>query len=180
MFQTVKQRWRDAQTIAQLSTAAETIAHEAGDQLPGAEHLVLAALHLPDGVARAACQRLGVGPDDFQRAVEQQYADALQTVGIDVGGALDILAERSRPSRPTALYQAQASAQTLMQRLAREVDRRDGPLLSAHVLVAATLAESGVVVRAFRVLGLEPTAVRAAAELEIARYAAAPVNEHQR
>jgi ClpA/ClpB-like protein len=53
--------------------------------MPGAEHLLLAALELPDGTARRAFERVGADPNALRQAIEEQHAEALCAVGIDAG-----------------------------------------------------------------------------------------------
>jgi hypothetical protein len=89
---------QEFRTIRQLLGGAERLAQESGETLPGAEHLLLAALALPDGTARRAFERLGVDPDGLPSAIASQHADALRTVGIEPGdpGPLDVPAPQGR------------------------------------------------------------------------------------
>jgi hypothetical protein len=59
---------RDMRTIKTLMTGAEAEALEAGESVPGAEHLLLSALALPDGSARRAFERVGADPDELRAA----------------------------------------------------------------------------------------------------------------
>src|SRR5687767_10675111 len=70
-------RVRDVRTINMLLTGAEAEARRAGESLPGAEHLLLSAIALPDGSARRAFERVGADPDRLQAAIAAQHADAL-------------------------------------------------------------------------------------------------------
>ena len=76
-------RFKDMATIKSLCLKAEEYAHKNGEEIPGAEHFLLSAFDLPDGTARRVFQRAGANPDDFEKAVKQQYNEALDSVGID-------------------------------------------------------------------------------------------------
>ena len=78
---------RDARTIKQLLEGAEAEATRAGEPQPGAEHLLLAALDLPDGSARRAFAAAGADPDALRDAIAAQRhgtaARALAALGVD-------------------------------------------------------------------------------------------------
>jgi ATP-dependent Clp protease ATP-binding subunit ClpA len=164
MFSKIRQRFRDMKTVAALCAAAERYANTSGQREPGAEHFVLAALELPDGTARRAFARTGVDPAGFRDAIEQQHREALQNVGIEPGVGFN---SASPVQATTGTYQATASAQALMQMMAETQRGWSEPLLGAHVLAAAAKPTYGTVSRALRSMGLEPAAIRDAAETEI-------------
>jgi ATP-dependent Clp protease ATP-binding subunit ClpA len=83
VFSSIKQRFKDMKTISALCSTAEFCANAVGQQEPGAEHFLLAALSLPDGSARRAFERIGANPQQFSAAIEQQYREALQSIGLD-------------------------------------------------------------------------------------------------
>jgi hypothetical protein len=100
---------REFRTIRQLLGGAERLAQESGEAVPGAEHLLLAALALSGGAARRAFERLHVDPRTLPAAIASQHADALDAVGIDLGesGHLDVPAPPGRgPFRATPAAQA--------------------------------------------------------------------------
>ena len=172
MFNTIKQRFRDVSTINVLCTGAEKLANANGQKEPGAEHFVLVALELPDGTARRAFKRIHADPDSFRAAIARQYEDALQNIGIVIPP--EAMTDEARPvAAGTGLYKAQASADTLMQILARDIMAKEhkvdpaAPLLGAHVILAATTAQYGVAIRAFRAMGIDPTKLAEAATEEI-------------
>ncbi len=68
-------------TIKKLLTDAEVEARAMGEAEPGAEHLLLAALELPDGTARRAFERLDVDPTRLRSAIVDQQAEALVGAG---------------------------------------------------------------------------------------------------
>lgn len=173
MFNTLKQRFRDVSTINALCSGAEKLANVAGQNEPGAEHLVLSALELPDGTARKAFERIHADPDGFRAAITRQYEDALQNIGIALPPDAAITDEATPVTAGKGLFKAQASFDTLMQTLARDIMPREkkadssARLLGAHVILAATAAEYGVAVRAFRAMGIDPTNLAVAAKEEI-------------
>ena len=173
MFNTVKQRLRDVGTINALCSGAEKFANAEGQKEPGAEHLVLSALELPDGTARKAFKRVHADPDSFRAAIARQYEDALQNIGIALPPEAAIADEASPVAAGAGLYKAQASADTLMQTLARDIMAKEHkadsatPLLGAHVILAATTAQYGVAIRAFQAMGIDPTKLTEAATAEI-------------
>ena len=167
MLRTLKQRFLDARTLKSLCFGAEDHANRRGQREPGAEHLILSALDLPEGSARRVFGKLGVDPEGFAQAIEAQYHSALAGTGIEVDAAVATAGISVAPGRGP--YRAQASFQNLMQVLTREImvteQRRDRrvPLTGAHVLLAAASARHGVSVRAFDVLGIDGEALARAA-----------------
>lgn len=169
MFDAVRQRFSDARTIKALCLGAERHANERGQQEPGAEHFVLAALELPDGTARQAFARVQRDPDEFAGAIDAQYRRALESAGVDPEQAAGLHGTHVAIPAATGPYAAKPSAEALMQVLTREVmteeHRRDVamPLLGAHVLIAAAAAQFGVCARALRELDIEPSRLAATA-----------------
>lgn len=195
MFETLRQRLRDAGTLKTLCSQAEQQALATGHRLPGAEHFVWAALGLPDQTAQRVLQRLAgpgrpigalgpLGPlgtpaaaAAFAAAVEQQYHQALQQAGLPLEGT-NLAPDFGTPRpQPKGAYACQPSAQALMQVLTRDVmvaaqkQNARTPLLGAHVLLAAAAAPYGVCARAFRVLGSSAPQVAQAAQAELAEWA---------
>lgn len=176
MFKLIRQRFRDMRTIATLLTEAERYANADGQKEPAAEHVVLSALALPDGTARQALMRVHADPEQFRAAIARQYDDALRSVGMTLPHAA-ALHDAYPVSRGKGVYRVQASAQTLMEAL-REImtqaQKEDSncPLLGAHVLLAASTAQFGVVVRAFRAMGVAPAELGEAAKAEVQAYRA--------
>lgn len=176
MFKTIRQRFRDMNTIKALCLAAEKFGNADGQMKPGAEHFVLSALALPDGTARKALLRLHANPDCFPAAIAKQYKDALHSVGVSLSCVNDIADQPTAIPTGDGLYKAQPSAQALMQTLTREIMKKEhkadstAPLLSAHVLLAALSAQYGVAARAFRAMGIDPEKLNEAAKAEILAY----------
>lgn len=171
MLQKLRRRLGDMGTIKQLLENAETIAHRDGLAQPAAEHLVLAALDLPDGTARAALERAGSSAEAFATALRDHHAAALDAVGVVVDDKL-IDASLPEPTATTGAYRSEVSAQELFQRAGADARSHDGGLLGAHVLRAAADLEHGTVARTFQHLGVDRHTLREAAAAEIAAAAA--------
>lgn len=155
-------------TVKQLLEEAERIATERGAQRASAEHLVLAALALPDGAARRTFERLGRSPADFAAALEEQEADDLRQVGVEA--PLEAInAQVPSSGAPTGIYRSEVSAQQLFQSAGEDARRHGGNLSGAHVLRAAANLEHGVVARALRRSGIDRGQLRDAATEEIER-----------
>lgn len=175
MFTAIRQRLQDMSTLKALCLEAERLANAEGQAQPGAEHFVMSALALPDGTARKAFVRIHADPDQYRAAIGAQYQDALKHIGLDLPPDA-MTAGDETPVAPGDVYRAQPSAQALMKVLVDEVratqpqTRAAAPLLGAHVLLAATKAGSGVAVRAFRAMGVDPHALAQAAQAEIAAH----------
>jgi ATP-dependent Clp protease ATP-binding subunit ClpA len=158
-------RLADVRTIRTLLTAAEAEAQARGEVEPSAEHLVMAALGLPDGSARRALRRLGADPDDFRAAVDAHHDAALRSVGIETDeAALDD--HLSPPTRPRGPYHSSGSAQQLFQQVAERVKTERSHLCGAWVLFEAAELRRGTTAEALRRMGLEPEAVQRAAREE--------------
>lgn len=161
---------RDVRTIKQLLTEAERLAREFGEEQPAAEHLLLAAMDLPDGTGRRILGRFGVDADGLRGAITAQHASALAAAGIDRGEA-DRLSE-PRPVPPAdrpSVYQSAPSAQEVFQAagaLARSSKER---LAGAHVVAAVAAMEHGTAARILETLGIDRGALAAAAAEERGR-----------
>ncbi len=156
-------------TIKQLLEGAERLAQQSGESVPGAEHLLLSALALPDGTARRAFERMGVDPAGLPSAIAAQHDDALRAVGIEVEGKdLDVAAPEAR-----GVFLSTPSAQATFKR-AVELSSKPKPrrLRGAHVVLAVTEMEHGTVARALSRLGVDREHLAAAARQELAVPAA--------
>lgn len=171
MLAGIKLRLKNVATIKRVLLAAEASAHAEGVVEPGSEHLVMAALALPDETAGRAFVRIGLRPGDFRPAVARQYADALTRVGMGGGGNLLACQEPlARPPR-ARLFRSKPSAQSLMRRLA--LARPFGssrPLLGADFVLAALSSDVGTVARALAVLAVEPNRLAEACRREISDF----------
>ena len=161
-----RNRIGDIRTVNALFTSSEHIALEAGEPMPGPEHLVMAALDLPDRSARRVFETLGVDPDTFRDAVEAQHTAALEAAGI--GGSADLAGHLPPPpSKPRGLFRTTGAAETVFKRVVKLVRKEKSQLYGAYVLLVASQAEHGTVPRALREMGLEPAAVATAARSEL-------------
>ncbi|MCG7984968.1 MAG: Clp protease N-terminal domain-containing protein [Candidatus Thiodiazotropha lotti] len=140
-------------TVSKLIAGADKQASLLGEERPGAEHFVLSALKLEDGTARRAFEKLGTNSGKFQAAVEQQYSEALSSIGIHQAS----LAIQPEPIEASNIFhESQASGQELMKKLfALKQKDKQYPLLGAHVLCAVADMEHGVVSRAFKIMGIK-------------------------
>lgn len=160
MIKQIKQRLNNMKTVARLISISERYANDMGETEAGAEHLVLAAFDLPDGTARKAFQKAGANPDDYKEAIEKQYQDALNAVGIHVPS--DEIVE---PVRKNTLPEGKPSFRNVLRDMMPNTKFWSAkPLIGATVLVAVSRQESGVAVRALRVLGIDPQKLETVAE----------------
>ena len=168
MFQRIRQRFKDMGTLKVLCEAAERYALQDGEQEPGAEHFLLAALDLPDGSARRIFERLGVDAGGLRGAIAQHHADALRGIGIDPSVVAPVEEVGAPPQAARALYTAKPSGQAVIHDLAaqREHDK-DAPLCGAHVVLAVASVRQGSSVRALARLGVELDTIAAAARDEL-------------
>jgi len=162
MFASLKRKLGDSRLLTLLFTTAEDIARAQGRARPGSEHLLLAALDLPDGRARAALESLGLSRAALVAALAGQREAALASAGVTLApGAAASSGASLLPPRPS-LYEAEASGQALARRLAR-AERGGRGLSSADVLLAVAEEEHTPAARALRALGAEAAALRRAA-----------------
>ena len=166
MLRKLRGRAAAMKTIAALLTQAEQIARAGGTEQPAAEHLVLAALQLPDGTAARALERLGSSGADFELALDAQEVEDLERIGVHVDDDR-ISAELPPPDEPVGIHRSAPSAQELFQAAGEDARRDGGALLGAHVLRAAAELEHGPTARALRRIGIERTELRAATTVEI-------------
>jgi ATP-dependent Clp protease ATP-binding subunit ClpA len=159
----------DMRTIKQLLTDAERIAREMGDEEPGAEHLLLSALGLPEGSAARALESLGVDATGIRGALRAEQSDALVAAGVPREAA-DAMAD-PRPlgaAGASLLYGAGPSAREVFQeagKLARSSKQR---LAGAHVVAAVARLERGTVPRILERLGVDRARLADAARAQLA------------
>lgn len=127
----------DVTTIAALLTAAEREAAELGDEQPGAEHLLVAALDLDESTVA-----LGVTANDARAAIRAVHARAL---GADLA-----LTPSARPL--AGAYRSTNSLQEVFQRT--RVLSKGTRLTGMHVVRAAAEREHGTVALVIDELGI--------------------------
>jgi ATP-dependent Clp protease ATP-binding subunit ClpA len=160
---------RDVRTIKTLLEGAEAEAHATGDGEPGAEHLLIAAIDLPDGSARRAFERVGTDPDAFRAAVTRVHEDALAAVGIDAAGEASTRAADATPAQKPRAYHAGVPAQAAFQEAAKLAKaKRGGQFAGAHVVIAVAETERGTAARALEALGIDRAQLADAARAELA------------
>lgn len=163
MFRSLLHRFHSVRTLSRLCTVAEAHARARGHDAPGAEHFLLAAIDLPEGSARRAFKAVGADPAAVAEAIEQQYRDALQGVGLQV----PLPRPSALPPPRLGLYRAQPSGQEVLQALAHSRKAQGGPLLGAHVVAAVALMPQGVAARTLRALGVDAGQLVAAAQAQV-------------
>lgn len=157
----------DVRTIKMLLTGAEAEARQAGESLPGAEHLLLSALALPDGSARRAFERLDADPNQLRPAIAAAHAEALRAIGIEPpdDDALDA-AVGGDSTAPTGVFRSKASAQSAFRAAGRLARGEKSQLVGAHIVAAVAEIEHGTAARALTVMGIDRAALAAAAHEE--------------
>jgi ATP-dependent Clp protease ATP-binding subunit ClpA len=160
----LKNPFRDMRTIKTLLEGAEAEANRDGESMPGAEHLLLAALDMPDGTARRAFERVGADPSSLRQAIAEQHAEALRAVGIDADAGAEPAG--SVAPRANGAYRSTGSAQSAFQAAGSLARKSHTQLVGAHVVLAITDMEHGTAIRAVRSLGIDPAALAAAARDE--------------
>lgn len=164
----------DLATMSRLFPEAERVAQREGLRETGVEHLLLASLELDDRIALGALGEMGVDRERLREAIVAQHARALRAVGVTPGEeAIDAHLPPPEP-RARGRYRAGASLNAAFQLAVKLAKADRSPLLSGHVLLAATEPDRGVLARALDVLEVDRTTLRAAVRrrLDSARSAA--------
>jgi ATP-dependent Clp protease ATP-binding subunit ClpA len=166
----LKYKLQDMGTITDLAKKAEDYAHRNGEEIPGAEHFLLAALSLPDATARNVFERLGADPERFESAINEQYHDALRSVGIEANPELFEKEEALLRKEKRKLYHAKPSVQDLMKKLVSLESKKNMPLLGAHIVEVLAANEQGVAARAFKTMGIDAAALMSAVADELRAF----------
>lgn len=161
MFKYIKSKLQDMGTIKRLGELAEAHAQRDRQRRPGAEHFLLAALDLPDGTAHRAFLDAGADPDGLRLAIENQYADALRSIGLEPPG--DDAEPEPQVQPQIGPYRAAPSGEHVMQELAAN-GREHGPLLGAHVVAVVATMEHGVAARALSAMNVDRALLKRSAE----------------
>lgn len=158
---------REIRTIKALLEGAEAESRRAGETMPGAEHLLLAALALPDGTARAAFARIGVDPDEVRPAIAAQHTEALRAIGIAVGDDIFDASAIDAMAPATGVYRATGPAQAAF-RASVDLAKSQKPsrLVGAHVVAVVAEMEHGTIARTLDALGIDRPALAASARME--------------
>lgn len=162
-------RLDDMRTIKQLLEGAEREARSMGEEEPGAEHLLLSALLLPDGAAQRLLGAHGVDHERLRSAIIAEHGRALVGIGLDEKRADALTAPHPLdPPQGRGLFRSRPSAQEAFRAaatLARR-DRRSG-LNGAHVVAAVADMEHGTSARALDALGVDRAGLATAARQAI-------------
>jgi ATP-dependent Clp protease ATP-binding subunit ClpA len=162
-----KAAMNDMRTIKQLLTDAERIARELGDEEPGAEHLLLAAIDLPDGSAARALDAVGVDANGIRGALLAEQADALVAVGVPRQRAEAMAVPTPLgPAGAPILYGAGPSAREAFAKAGDRARSAKQRLAGAHVVAAVAAMDHGTAARILDRLGVDPEALVAAAARE--------------
>ncbi|HOF64145.1 MAG TPA: Clp protease N-terminal domain-containing protein [Dermatophilaceae bacterium] len=154
MLSSLRRARADVALMGTVLPAAEHLAQADGIPEPGAEHLLLAALDLPDGYARRAFSAVGCDVTTLPRVLRQGHDEALRAIGLRaddeaIGAAMPPPGDASGPLR------AQGSLQVAFAR-AVSLAKADGlPVSSGHLLLAVIEPDHGTVVRALTRLGID-------------------------
>ena len=169
MFSGLKRRIGAMRTVTELCEGAERFALSDGQQQPGSEHFLLAALDLPDGLARKAFLRIGVDADHIRPAIAQQYAQALTSIGIDSTVSCAVASDTNPEQRRHFPPAGRASAIELLRRLSsNDLGLPNVTDLSGAVVVASIASEQhSVAARALRAMNIDLNRLREAAITEI-------------
>ena len=162
-------RLTDMRTIKQLLQGAEGEARSMGEEEPGAEHLLLSALLLPDGEGGRLLSAFGVDHAGLRSAILAQHREALVGIGMDQERAAWLAAPQPLdPPHGRGLFRSRASAQEAFRAAAElaQRDRRSG-LNGAHVVAAVAEMDHGTAARALEGLGVDRAALAAAAHAVI-------------
>jgi len=166
MFKRLRLRLRDMRTIGKLITGAEEQAHMMGEEKPGEEHYLLSALNLSDGTAKRVFERIGADPEKFKLAINEQYRDALSSIGINDVKVMEKIPDPVFSSNK--IHNSKPSGQAVMKGLyALKQHDKDRPLLGVHVINVIANTEHGVVARAFKAMGIEKDIILSAIKKEL-------------
>lgn len=136
--------------MKRLFAVAEHKADRDGEPAPGPEHLLLAAVDLDDGVAREVLGKEGVAVDALADAVARAR-DGRQAEDTD------------ETIRHAGVFIMTEPAQEAFQAAGRYSRSDKVPLNSGHVLAGVTTLDRGAAVSALRSLGVDRSALHAAA-----------------
>ena len=168
MFKSLTQKFRAMGSLANLFKEAERIALAEGQVEPGAEHMVMAALTMPDDdSARRVLSLQGA----FWDAVGQQYSDALRSVGVEAPALVHQDNTATIALKPRGLYKSSESTKDLLDAVTASNKLAGKTAFSAaEFILGATNPKFGVVARAFDRLGIDREELAAAARTEIAKH----------
>jgi ATP-dependent Clp protease ATP-binding subunit ClpA len=154
----------DITTINALLTGAENLALESGQSPPGAEHLLVSALALPDGTARETFERAGADPDELRAAISSARVADLRVAGGLAPETSEVTDDVSTGLQAGQLPKNPSAQQTFQVAVRLSKASKPSQLLGAHVVLAVCQQEHGSAIRALQTMGIEPSKLRTAAE----------------
>jgi ATP-dependent Clp protease ATP-binding subunit ClpA len=144
----------DVRTMNALLPAAEREAQAMGDAETGPEHLLLAALAMPDGQALEAFAVAGVDPAQVRQAIIGVHAEALESLGLGLPTQSLPAASSTSGAPPRGVYDASGPAREVFQRSVELAKSRGEALSSGHVLAAVREVRNGTIARVLEQLGV--------------------------
>ena len=149
-----------------LFPGAELEARRMGVKVPGAEHLVLAALELPEGSARRSFESVGADPGAFQVAIVAQRDRTRRAAAVE---AIDDASDDDAPEPPQILMPTRTSpkAQDVFREVVDLARKEASPLYGAYIVMVAASTDHGKTAGALRAIGVDPAALADAARAEI-------------
>lgn len=156
---------QDMRTIKRLLESAEEEARVSGEATPGPEHLLLAAMDLPDGSAARTFDRFGVDTARLRSAIEEVHARALGDAGIEA--SVDPATSSTLRGPAAGVFRSSPQAQQAFQEavaLSKGAHRRG--LRGAYVVAAVCDLRLGTAARALAALGVERDRLREVALAE--------------
>jgi ATP-dependent Clp protease ATP-binding subunit ClpA len=153
---------QDMKNISVLCQEAEKYAHINGEEKPGAEHFLMAALQLPDGSAKRVFDRLDIDPLDINQAIKAQHVDALHNTGLDDESIAKNLEYTEITNPKLKLFDTTPSGQAVLQNLYQLNKKRKTPLIGAHVLEVIASMKYGIAARTLTAMGIDNVMLKVA------------------
>jgi ATP-dependent Clp protease ATP-binding subunit ClpA len=167
LIKPLKRIKQDMKNISVLCLDAERHAHSNGEEKPGAEHFLLAALELPDGSAKRVFDRLDIDPAGINQAIKNQHIDALHNTGLDDESIVENLNCTEITNQKLKLYDTTPSGQAVLQSLYQLNKKRKTPLIGAHVLEVIASMKYGIAARTLTAMGIDNATLKVAIANEL-------------
>lgn len=150
-----------SRTVKAVMLGAEQHADDLGDSSTGPEHLLLAAIDLPDGDARRAFDRIGVDPGAVRAAIIDTHVQALRALGIE-----PVPEDRLGRGTTKRRERFNKTAVSTIRRAGAESKRDRSRAFGLHVVAAVAQLEHGTAPRALRGMGVDLDELLVAARTE--------------
>ncbi len=164
---TRRSRRYDIRFMRAMFVTAESEALAAGEDEPGAEHLVIACLGFEEGSARRVFERLGADPDGFPVAVVAQHTEALRSIGSDADDSDIDRRLPEAPTQPRPVMRTAPSAREVFLEVVQIAKRDKSQLCGAYVLMVAARSQHSATARTLTAMGLDPRSVVETAREEV-------------